>query len=154
MSDQPRSIDAPPIVNRSMPPGSVVPVLHYPDVRAAVTWLCATFGFTERLRIGAHRAQILVALGAAVVIAQGDGPTDPQDSLMIVVAQVDQHHAQVAARGAQIVAPPQDFPFGERQYTAADLRGRRWTFSQSLRDVAPDTWGGVVPEAEAPDHRP
>jgi hypothetical protein len=30
----------------------VTPVLVYPDVRAAVTWLEAAFGFAERVRIG------------------------------------------------------------------------------------------------------
>lgn len=34
--------------NRSVPPATVVPVLSYPDVRAAVAWLSAAFGFAER----------------------------------------------------------------------------------------------------------
>jgi hypothetical protein len=38
--------------NRSVPPVTVVPVLSYPDVRAAVAWLGAAFGFVERTRIG------------------------------------------------------------------------------------------------------
>ncbi len=43
--------------NRSVPPVSVVPMLVYPDVRAAVAWLTEVFGFVERTRIGAdHRA--------------------------------------------------------------------------------------------------
>ena len=31
--------------NRSIPSATVVPVLIYPDVRAAVAWLEAAFGF-------------------------------------------------------------------------------------------------------------
>jgi len=31
--------------NRSAPPATVTPVLVYPDVRAAVAWLEAAFGF-------------------------------------------------------------------------------------------------------------
>jgi uncharacterized glyoxalase superfamily protein PhnB len=38
--------------NRSIPASSVVPVLIYPDVREAVAWLIAAFGFVERVRIG------------------------------------------------------------------------------------------------------
>ena len=38
-------------VNRSVPPPTVVPVLVYPDVRAAVTFLTAAFGFVERTRM-------------------------------------------------------------------------------------------------------
>ena len=44
--------------NRSIPASTVVPVLVYPDVRAAVAWLGEAFGFAERVRVGEdHRAQ-------------------------------------------------------------------------------------------------
>jgi hypothetical protein len=39
------------IANRSIPAATVIPVLIYPDVRNAVDWLCAAFGFAERVRI-------------------------------------------------------------------------------------------------------
>jgi hypothetical protein len=38
--------------NRSIPTSTVIPVLIYPDVREAVAWLSAAFGFAERVRIG------------------------------------------------------------------------------------------------------
>jgi uncharacterized glyoxalase superfamily protein PhnB len=41
--------------NRSIPASTVIPVLVYPDVREAVAWLSAAFGFEERLRIGEKR---------------------------------------------------------------------------------------------------
>jgi len=44
--------------------------------------------------------------------------------------------------GARILRPPADYPYGERQYTAEDLAGHRWTFSQTIADVAPEEWGG------------
>src|SRR5215216_7251981 len=54
-------------VNRSVPPPTVVPVLVYPDVRAAVRFLTAAFGFVERTRIGeSHRAQLAVGDDGAV----------------------------------------------------------------------------------------
>ena len=31
-----------------------------------------------------------------------------------------------------------------RQYTAEDLAGHQWTFSQTLDDVAPEAWGGIL----------
>ena len=40
------------IVNRSAPPGTIVPTLIYDDVAKAIDWLCDVFGFTERLRAG------------------------------------------------------------------------------------------------------
>ncbi len=39
---------------------------------------------------------------------------------------------------------PTDFEYGERQYTAEDLAGHQWTFSETLEDVHPETWGGVL----------
>ncbi len=55
--------------NRSMPTSAIIPELPYPDVREAVDWLCQTFGFTERLRIGTHRAQLAFGAGSMVVTA-------------------------------------------------------------------------------------
>ena len=37
-------------MNRSMPPGVIIPEIPYPDVSEAVDWLCRPFGFAERLR--------------------------------------------------------------------------------------------------------
>jgi hypothetical protein len=54
--------------NRSIPTSTVIPVLIYPDVREAVAWLCAAFGFEERLRIGEdHRSQLQLGDGAVIL---------------------------------------------------------------------------------------
>ena len=61
-------------VNRSVPPPTVVPVLVYPDVHAAVSFLTGAFGFVERTRIGeSHRAQLAVGDDGAVIIADVGG---------------------------------------------------------------------------------
>jgi hypothetical protein len=38
------------------------------------------------------------------------------------------------------------FHHGERQYTAADLAGHRWTFTHSLAAVDSSHWAGVLLE--------
>jgi uncharacterized glyoxalase superfamily protein PhnB len=43
-----------------------------------------------------------------------------------------------------IVNPPADYPYGERQYTAEDPGGHHWTFSESIADVDPASWGGTL----------
>ena len=43
----------------------------------------------------------------------------------------------------QGVLPPEDFPYGERQYAVEDLAGHHWAFSQSIADLAPEDWGGT-----------
>ena len=57
--------------NRSMPDFAVLPVLNYRDVRGAVVWLCRAFGARERLRIGEHRAQLLIGEGAFIAARSG-----------------------------------------------------------------------------------
>jgi uncharacterized glyoxalase superfamily protein PhnB len=48
------------------------------------------------------------------------------------------------AFGARIISPPATYPFGERQYTAEDTEGHRWSFTQSVADIAPGAWGATA----------
>ena len=48
--------------------------------------------------------------------------------------------------GARILTEPTDWEYGERQYVAEDPAGHRWTFSETLDDVAPAEWGGTLVE--------
>ena len=133
--------------NRLMPPAAIIPELAYREVRAAAEWLCRAFGFTERLRIGHHRVQLTFDTGALVVTALRGEPgaeAFTSHAVMVRVADVDAHCARAQQAGAVILNPPTDYPFGERQYTAADLAGRRWTFSQTIADVDPASWGGTL----------
>jgi uncharacterized glyoxalase superfamily protein PhnB len=143
--------------NRSMPQSTVVPVLVYEDVAEAVEWLVDTFGFVERWRAGSHGAQLSIGDGAVMIgerrvalLPEDDDPTifraprrgEVSHSMIVRVEDVDDHYAQVRQRGARILRALADVPWGERQYTAEDLAGHRWTFSQSIADVAPEEWGG------------
>jgi uncharacterized glyoxalase superfamily protein PhnB len=131
------------IANRSMPDATVVPVLAYADVHGAAEWLCAAFGFERRLVIGDHRVQLTFD-GGAVVVAAGGTSADSAHSVMVRVEHADRHHERAAAAGARIMSPPTDYEYGERQYTAEDPGGHRWTFSQPIADVHPAEWGGVL----------
>jgi uncharacterized glyoxalase superfamily protein PhnB len=144
------------IVNRSAPRASVVPVLVYQDVNHALEWLCHTFGFTERLRVtaGANiiHAQLEVGDGAIMIGRQGGEFRPPRRGevsqyVTVHVADVDAHCEHARRNGANVVRPPADMPFGERQYTVEDPEGHRWTFSQSIADVAPEAWGAKVATA-------
>jgi hypothetical protein len=41
-----------------------------------------------------------------------------------------------------VISEPTDFVYGERECTFEDLAGHRWQLTQTLRDVAPEEWGG------------
>jgi uncharacterized protein (DUF952 family)/uncharacterized glyoxalase superfamily protein PhnB len=134
----------PPLDNWTMPAAVVIPQLVYDDVSAAVRWLCETFGFSVRWQAGQHRAQLAVPGGGCVVVTEGPGSSvlPGRNSVLVRVGDVDAHYARTRERGATILDPPSDQPYGERQYTAEDLGGHHWAFSQSIADVAPEDWGG------------
>ncbi|HEY0683097.1 MAG TPA: VOC family protein [Steroidobacter sp.] len=133
--------------NRSMPTTGVIPVLNYPDVLAATKWLCAAFGFRERLIIGTHRVQLHAGFGAVVLAAGVIGHNSRTTfSVMIRVADASAHFARARDHGATIISEPTDYPYGERQYSAKDLAGYVWTFSETIADVDPASWGGVLQE--------
>jgi uncharacterized glyoxalase superfamily protein PhnB len=139
------------IQNRSVPLASVIPELAYDDVSEAAEWLCEAFGFSQRLRIGAHRVQLVFGDGALIVIERGDaaGQEGPLTHAVLVrVENADRHYERAVTHGARILNPPTNFPYGERQYNAEDLGGHRWTFSQSIADVDPASWGGELVSAD------
>jgi uncharacterized glyoxalase superfamily protein PhnB len=134
--------------NRSIPPVAVIPVLVYPDVRAAVDWLAAAFGFVERTRIGeSHRAQMSIGTDGAMIVADVAGVRQPPmagvvtHEIKVRVDDVDGRFDRARAAGAKVVEPPVDREYGERECTVEDLAGHRWQFSETLRDVAPEEYG-------------
>lgn len=136
------------LTNRTMPHDVLIPVLGYPDVAEAVTWLCGAFGFTPRWQAGRHRAQVGVGPSAAIALVE-DAPlamSRNADHVMVRVDDVDAHHQRAVDYGATVTAEPTDHFFGERQYTVLDHIRRTWVFTQSIADVAPQEWGATVPE--------
>jgi uncharacterized glyoxalase superfamily protein PhnB len=134
--------------NRSVPTATVIPVLTYADVRQAVSWLSAAFGFVETVRIGEdHRAQLKFGDGALIVAdVRGDRQAprvgEVPQSVLVRVDDARAHCERARSHGARILMEPTDFEYGERQYQAEDPAGHQWTFSETLADVAPEAWGG------------
>lgn len=142
--------------NRSIPSATVIPVLIYPDVREAVSWLGEAFGFVERVRIGEdHRSQLSFGDGAVIIGDVRKERRPPRagevtHSVMVRVDDVDAHCERARAHGAQILMEPTDFEYGERQYAAEDPAGHHWTFSETIADVAPEAWGGTFVTGDNP----
>ena len=139
------------LTNRSLPIATVIPVLVYPDVREAVVWLSAAFGFVERVRIGEdHRSQMQVGVDGAVIVADVRHEQQPPQPgvvthlLKVRVTDVDAQVERARAHGASVLQAPEEFEYGEREATVEDLAGHRWQFTQTIRDVAPEEWGGVT----------
>ncbi len=119
----------------------------YPDVREAVAWLSAAFGFAERVRIGEnHRAQLQFGDGALIVgDVRGDRrpprPGEVMHPVTVRLEDVRAHCERTRAQGARVLMEPTDMEHGERQYNAEDPAGHQWALSETLADVAPEEWG-------------
>jgi uncharacterized glyoxalase superfamily protein PhnB len=139
------------LTNRSAPPATVTPVLIYPDVRAAVTWLESAFGFEERVRVGdAHRVQLRVGADGAVVVADVHGERVAPSAgavtqiVKVRVPDVDAAFARARDFGARVLGEPKTYEYGERSCEVEDVGGHRWELTQTVRDVEPEEWGGVT----------
>ena len=133
--------------NPSAPPQSVIPVLTYDDVRAAVEWLTSVLGCTERVRIDDHRAQLAFGDGAVIIADATHGRAAPDavsSSVMLRVDDVDARYRAAVAAGARVVSEPADHAYGERQCSVVDPGGQLWTFTQSVAVVQPESWGGIT----------
>jgi uncharacterized glyoxalase superfamily protein PhnB len=119
-----------------------------------VEWLCRAFGFTERLRATGRDGTVLhaqlnfaegsIMLGRRGGLFQPPRPDEVSQYVHVTVEDLDRHFERAKQCGARIVEPPANQPFGERQYTALDPEGHRWTFSQHVGDVAPEEWGATL----------
>ncbi len=147
-------------VNRSCPPGPVIPCLVYENVPKAIEWLCGAFGFAERLRTPAgpdgsiHHAQLAFGQGSVILSSATPANQGFVRTVMLAVNDVDAHCLRARRFGAKILMEPGTKEFGERQYAAEDLERNRWVFTQSVADVAPETWGAQVVSLARPFQPP
>jgi uncharacterized glyoxalase superfamily protein PhnB len=133
----------------------IMPSLRYEDVNAALAWLTRVFGLEEHLRWTAPDGVVRHAemnIGAGFVelsTATTDQPSPrtlhaTSSSLIVFVDDVAGHYKHARSAGAVIVSVLEDKPWGLRQYTAKDLEGHHWEFSQQMRRVPPSEWGAEL----------
>ncbi|HEY6448472.1 MAG TPA: VOC family protein [Acidobacteriaceae bacterium] len=67
-------------------------------------------------------------------------------SVTVRVDDAEAHCRRAREHGARITQEPVTHPYGERQYSAEDIAGYAWTFSQTVADVDPAEWGGEAVE--------
>jgi predicted enzyme related to lactoylglutathione lyase len=142
------------IVNRSVPPDTVLPHVMYQDVDEAIAWLSKTFGFSEHYRYGDPTSGAQVHLGNAWIMLKRarEGSASPAklgfetQSLTVFVDDLEAHFRRAKAAGAKLLEDLHETVYGELQYAAEDLDGHHWLFSRHARDLSPDEWGAKVSE--------
>jgi uncharacterized glyoxalase superfamily protein PhnB len=131
-------------------------MIAYEDTGAAIDWLCATFGFRERgeryvMEDGTIGHAEIELAGEIVMLAtpnrEYESPKRHRetcdaarrwldnpwviDGLLVMVDDLEAHHARAVSAGANIIRPPEEGPAG-RLYTAEDVEGHRWMFQQRV----------------------
>ena len=118
----------------------IIPYLFYKNVPAALVWLARAYGFVEQRRDptpnGMHAEAALD--GQRIMMGQGGedwrmlppGTGVATCGIFVYVTDVDGHCARAEAAGAEIVQPLADHGYG-RTYTARDLDGHPWFFTQA-----------------------
>ena len=133
----------------------VYPMVAYEDTATAIDWLTEAFGFAEHGdryvmedgRIG--HAELDVGGGTVMLATPNRDYRSPKshretcadaarwldnpwvvDGLLVLVDDLDAHHARAETAGANVIRPPEEGPDG-RLYTAEDLEGHRWMFQQA-----------------------
>jgi uncharacterized glyoxalase superfamily protein PhnB len=124
----------------------IVPYLYYEDAGAAIEFMEKAFGFeiefafrnpendqvlTSKVRTGS--GVILVGPGMDAFGTQAiPDPEFVSSMTYVFVDDVDAHYARAKSAGAHIRDEPHEHFGGNRQYTATDPGGQRWTFAQPV----------------------
>jgi uncharacterized glyoxalase superfamily protein PhnB len=82
-----------------------------------------------------------------VIVAEPHGELrPPQPGVVSAVLKVRVEDVSIAferatSAGAQVVQPPTDHAYGERECTLVDPAGHRWQLTETIADVAPEEYG-------------
>jgi uncharacterized glyoxalase superfamily protein PhnB len=133
------------------PPGypQVAPYLLYEDPVAALEWLGNAFGFRERFRNTLDDGRVDHAemeIGDGLLMLANPGPDYRSPNALgaatslvhVYVDDIHEHFERAKRHGATIRAEPQEKPYGTIQYSAADLEGHLWLFSEQIREPDPE----------------
>jgi uncharacterized glyoxalase superfamily protein PhnB len=100
----------------------VIPILRVNDLSASLEYYVDKLGFEQHWTHGDPANFAAIGRDGIMIFLQqdpqaGGGPT----VIYMVVPSVDALHDSIAQRGAEIVEPPQDRPWGMREMVVKDL---------------------------------
>ena len=112
-----------------------VPILACTDIEDTISFYVDRLGF-EREWVwgdppddgGVRRGDVQIYFMRNSALAE----TSAGREVMLFVEDVDAMHAEHVRRGAPMISPLRDEPWGLREYSVADLHGHRLRFAESL----------------------
>jgi uncharacterized glyoxalase superfamily protein PhnB len=121
---------------------TVTPYLLYEDGEAAIDFAMRAFGFREIDRTtggaGGLHAELETPQGGRIYFGQPpQGFRNPKtvgatSHVYVLVDDVDAHHRQAVAAGAEVMEELTDLPIGHRRYGCVDPQGHEWYFAQEI----------------------
>ena len=119
--------------------------VSYRDPIAALKWLETAFGFEPRLVVTESDGTLVHAelgyhegiVGVGSIWSENHaspldlGGKNTQSVHIQLREDVDAHFERAKAGGAEILLPPTDQTYGDRNYIARDLEGHVWSFGQT-----------------------
>lgn len=124
---------------------AIIPSIKYRNSKAALEWLCESFGFEKHLVVEGEddrieHAQLNIG-DAMIMIGSADSGTygknfktpDELDGIntqapYLIISDVDSHYDKAVANNAEIILPLKAEEYGGKSYTCRDLEGNIWTF--------------------------
>jgi len=100
---------------------------HYRDV----------LGFTITFEYGEPIFYVCLCRDDVALHLLGAGQTKRRaghGGVCVLVRDVDAVHTELAARGAKVVKPPEDYAYGMRDFDVLDLDGNQLTFGMGSED--------------------
>ena len=123
---------------------TMISSLRYRDSTAAVEWLCRAFGFEKHNVFSDDNGVVVhaeLSFGNGMIMIgpvadtpfgrfmrQPDEAGGETQTLYVLVADPDAHHAQAVAAGAEVLLPLRDESYGGREYSCRDPQGHIWSF--------------------------
>jgi catechol 2,3-dioxygenase-like lactoylglutathione lyase family enzyme len=108
--------------------------LSVADVRVSAEFYAAKLGFEIAFTEGEPPTFAGVNLDCVQIFLRRGQPAPQGCSVYFVISDADALHAWHRSNGVEVAQPPDDRPYGLRDYTVRDRDGYYLTFGHRLRD--------------------
>ena len=106
------------------------------DIAKSIEHYCDALGFTVTFQYGEPSFYACLcrdAVALHLLAAHETKRLPGNGGICVFVKDVDGVHAELAARGAQVIKPPQNYDYGMRDFDVIDLDGNHLTFGMESR---------------------
>ena len=112
----------------------VVPILNVKDLPAAMDYYVQKLGFEKLWDWGEPPTFGCVRRGKVEIFFCQGGQGQPGTWMSIFMGDVDALYEEYKNRGATILEPPQNYPWGMREMLVGDLDGHRFRIGAGTED--------------------